>query len=207
MRTSLVLVAVCATSVALAGPSLAGGTLAKAAPLTAADPAGDANFSNDQGGLLPSAPPSAGSSVRAGADIRSVTLGRTDDGKKVKAFTVTMTLDAAPESSTQYRVAMEAPGCSVWYVEYQFPPAGSEVAITKGGVVRENCTGENVFTDVDAQINGNSIVWTIPVKGMPGDVKLGTPLHVKYGQTNLETAVVVPAFDMVAIDKTFKIGQ
>jgi hypothetical protein len=42
---------------------------------------------------------------------------------------------------------------------------------------------------------------------MPGDVKLGTPLHVKYGQTNLETAVVVPAFDMVAIDKTFKIGQ
>jgi hypothetical protein len=193
--------------VALAAPSLAAGKLAKAAPLTVADPAGDANFSNDQGGLLPSAPPSAGSSVRAGADIRSVTLGRTDDGKKVKAFTVTMTLDGAPEASTQYRVAMEAPGCSVWYVEYQFPPAGTDVAITKGGVVRENCTGSSVFTDVDAQITGNSIVWTIPVKGMPGDIKLGTPLNVKYGQTNLETAAVFPAFDMVAVDKTFTVGQ
>jgi hypothetical protein len=81
------------------------------------------------------------------------------------------------------------------------------VAITKGGVVRENCTGSSVFTDVDAQITGNSIVWTIPVKGMPGDVKLGTPLSVKYGQTNFETAAVFPAFDQVAVDKTFTIGQ
>jgi hypothetical protein len=207
MRKPLVVVAVCAATVTLAAPSFAGGKLPKAAPLTAADPAGDANFMNDQGGLVPAAPPSPGSSLRAGADIRSITLGRTDDGKKVKAFTVTMTLDAPAESSTQYRVAMAAPGCSVWYVEYQFPPAGSEAAITKGGVVRENCTGSSVFTDVDAELKGNSIVWTIPVKGMPGDVKLGTPLEVKYGQTNLETAVVVPAFDMVDIGKTFTIGQ
>jgi hypothetical protein len=207
MRKSVFLVAVCAASVAVAGPSFAGGKLAKAVPLSVADPAGDANFSNDQGGLLPAAPPSAGASLRAGADIRSVALGRTDDGTKVKAMTVTMTLDGPPEASTQYRVAMAAPGCTTWYVEYQFPPAGSEAAITKGGVVRENCTGSSVFTDVDAELKGNSIVWTIPVKGMPGGVKLGMPLTVKYGQTNLETAVVVPAFDVIAIDKTFNIGQ
>jgi hypothetical protein len=42
---------------------------------------------------------------------------------------------------------------------------------------------------------------------MPGDVKLGTALTVKYGQTNLETAVVIPAFDEVTIGKTFTIGQ
>jgi hypothetical protein len=118
-----------------------------------------------------------------------------------------MKLAAAPEAGTQYRVAMEAPGCTVYYVEYQFPPAGSEVAIKKGGLVRENCSGSSVFTDVDAVINGTSILWTIPVKGMPGDVKLGTPLEVKYGQTNLETAVVVPALDEVQIAKTFKVGQ
>ena len=206
MRKAVLFGAVCAATVTLAGPSFGAG-LPKAAPLTVADPAGDANFSNDQGGLAPVPPPSTGSSVRAGADIRAVTLGRTDDGKKVKALTVTMTLDAPAEASTQYRVAMEAPGCSQWYVEYQFPPAGSEAAITKGGVVRENCSGDSVFTDVDAELKGNSIVWTIPVKGMPGDVKLGAPLNVKYGQTNLETAVVVPAFDMVTIDKTFKVGQ
>lgn len=202
-----VLIAVLAASVGLAAPSLAAGKLAKAAPLAVADPAGDANFSNTQGGLVPAAPPSGGTSFRAGADIRGVSLGRTDDGKKVKAMTVTMTLDAAPEASTQYRVAMSAPGCSVWYVEYQFPPAGSEAAITKGGVVRENCSGSSVFTDVDAEIKGKSIVWTIPVKGMPGDIKLGTVLTVKYGQTNLETAVVIPAFDEVTIAKTFTIGQ
>jgi hypothetical protein len=206
MRKALLLAVCCSASVALAMPSFAG-SLAKAAPLTASDPVGDANFANSQGGLLPAAPPGAPASVRAGADITAVTLGRTDNGKAVKAFTVTMKLAGAPEAGTQYRVAMSAPACSVYYVEYQFPPAGSDVAITKGGLVRENCSGSSVFTDVDAVITGNTIVWTIPVKGMPGDVKLGTPLDVRYGQTNVETAVVIPALDEVVIEKTFKVGQ
>ena len=208
MRKPLVVLAVAAVSVGLAVPSLAAAKLAKPAPLVVADPAGDANFANDQGGLLPAAPPSGGPSVRAGADITSVRFGRIDNGSTVKSLTVSMTLAAPPESGTQYRVAAEAPGCSVYYFEYQFPPAGSEAAITKGGLVRENCTGSSVFTDVNAEIKGNTITWVLPVKSLPGEgVKLGTVLSVKYGQTNLETAVVIPAFDQVAVEKEFKIGQ
>ena len=202
-----VLAVAVALSFVAGGAALAAPKLPKPVPLTVTDPAGDANFSNRQGGLLPAAPPALPGSLRQGADITAVGLGRLDRGNVVKALTVTMKLAGPPEEATQYRVAMSAPGCDVYYVEYQNPPAGSDAVITKGGLIRENCTGESVFTDVDATITGNTIVWTIPVKGMPGDLKLGTPLTVEYGQTNFETAAVFPAFDDVVIGKTFKIGQ
>lgn len=208
MRKPFVLVAVGATVLALATPSLAGPKLARAVPLTVLDPAGDANFANNQGGLLPAAPPAPpGGSMRKGADILKVTLGRKDDGQVVKALTVSMTLAGPPEQSTHYRVAMSAPGCSTYFVEYQFPPTGTSAAFKEGGTLRENCTGSTVFNDLDASVNASTITWTLPVKSLPGGLKLGTPLTVKYGQTNLETAVVFPGFDQVLIGKSFRIGQ
>lgn len=201
MRKPLVLAAVAVATVALAAPALAGPKLAKAAPLTVRDVAGDANFVNGQGVReVPGAPVP---SIRAGADILSVSLGRTDDGKKVKALTASMTLSAPPEQGSQFRIAMSAPGCSVYYIEFEYPVE----VLTGGGTLRENCSGESVFNDISAAIDGNTIKWSIPVKSLPGGISLGTVLSVKYGQTNLETAAIIPAFDEVQINKTFKVGQ
>lgn len=207
MRKPLVLTAVATAVVVLAAPSLAGPKLAPAVPLTAVDPAGDANFANEQGTLLPTAPPGPPGSVRNGADILKVSLGRLDDGKAVRAMTFAMTLSAPPEQSTHYRIAMSAPGCSTYFVEYQFPVAGTSAVLKEGGTLRENCTGATVFTDLAATIAGNTITWTLPIKGMPGDLKLGAPLTVKYGQTSLQTAAIFPGFDQAAIGKEFKVGQ
>jgi hypothetical protein len=205
MRRSLVLVAVCAATVTLATPSLAGPKLAKAAPLVVKDAAGDANAVNDQGGLLPTAPEQSNSAAnQASADIVSFSLGRTDDGKKVKAFVGTLTLAAPPAQGTDYRIRMSTAECSTYFLEYEFAPG-----LGASGEVRETCDGGTTatFDPVDATVTGSTITWTIPVKSLPGTVKLGTVLTVEGAQTSVETAVIFPGLDQVVTDKTFKIGQ
>jgi hypothetical protein len=196
-----------ASGTALAAPKAP--KLPKAKPLAITDQAGDANGINGQGVVTGTPDPATAPASRAAADIVSWGLGREDDGKVVKAFTATMTLSSAPDQATQYRIRLQAPACTTWFIEYQFPPTGAEAAITKGGLVRENCSGAAVFTDVTATIKGNTISWRIPVKGMPGGVKLGDVMTVVGAEANLETAAVIPALDIASAAEgtSFKIGQ
>ena len=204
MRKPVVLIAVCAASVALAGPSFAGGKLAKASPLVVKDAAGDANGVNDQGGLLPGVPEQSGAGSQGSADIVSFSLGRTDDGKKVKAFVGTLTLAAPPAEGTDYRIRMSTAECATYFLEYEWAPG-----LAAAGEVRHDCDGAPTatFEPVDAAVNGNTITWTIPIKSLPGTAKLGTVLTVEGAQTSVETAVIFPGLDQVSTDKTFKIGQ
>lgn len=205
MRKPLVLVVVCAAAVALAGPSFAGGKLAKAVPLVVKDATGDANGLNDQGGLLPAAPEQSNETVnRKSADIVSFSLGRKDDGKTVKALVGTLTLAAPPAQGTDYRIRMSTPECSTYFLEYEWPPG-----FGPAGEVRHNCDGGTTskFEPVDASVSGNTITWTIPIKGLPGTARLGTVLTVKGAQASVETAVIFPGLDQVVTDKRFKIGQ
>jgi hypothetical protein len=205
MRKSVVLVAVCTASVALAGPSFAGGKLAKAAPLVVKDASGDANAMNNQGGLLPAAPEQSNESTsQKSADIVSFSLGRLDDGKKVKAFVGSLTLAAPPAQGTDYRIRMSTAECSTYFLEYEWAPG-----LGASGEVRHTCDGGTTatFEPVDAAVSGNTITWTIPIKSLPGTAKLGTVLTVKGAQTSVETAVIFPGIDQVMTDKTFKIGQ
>jgi hypothetical protein len=206
MRKSLVLVAVCLVVGGVGSPSFAGGKLAKPSPLVVKDASGDANGLNDQGGLLPASPPEQSNDAvsQKSADIVSFRLGRTDDGKKVKAFVGSLTLAAPPAQGTDYRIRMSTADCSTYFLEYEFAPG-----LGAQGEVRENCDGGTTatFDPVDATVTGNTITWTIPVKGMPGTAKLGTVFTVKGAQTSVETAVIFPGLDQVVTDKTFTVGQ
>lgn len=194
MRRSLLLGAVCIAAVGVASPSFAGGP---SSPLTVKDAAGDANGFNDQFGLLPAGPPeqSNDSLSQKSADIVSFSLAR-----KGKLFVGTLTLAAPPAQGTDYRIRMSAPGCSTYFLEYEFAPA-----LPPTGEVRHTCDGGTsaVFDPVDATVTGSTITWAIPVKGMPGGLKAGAALTVKGAQTSVETAAIIPGIDQVRADKTF----
>ena len=195
MRRSLVLTAVCIAGVGLASPSLAASK--SSAALTVKDVTGDANGLNDQFGLLPAGPPEQSNDTlsQKSADIVSFSLAR-----KGKAFVGTLTLAAPPAQGTDYRIRMTAPGCSTYFLEYEYAPA-----LAPAGEVRHTCDGGTsaTFEAVDATVTGSTITWTIPVRGMPGGLKAGTALSVKGAQTSVETAAIIPGLDQVRVDKTF----
>lgn len=206
MRRSAVLAVVGVTSVVLAAPSFAGPKVAKAQPLTVKDAVGDANGINDQGGLLPVAPEQSNDATsQKSADIVSFTLGRKDVAGKPKFFVGSLTLAAPPAQGTDYRIRMSTDGCSTYFLEYEFPPG-----LGASGEVREDCDGSPTgnFDPVDAVVSGNTITWTIPIKGMPGTAGLGTVFQVDGAQTSADSgAAIFPGIDQVVTDKTFRVGQ
>ena len=206
MRRFAVLAAIAATSVTLAGPSLAGPKVAKAQPLTVKDAVGDANGINDQGGILPTAPEQSNDATnQKSADIVSFTLARKDVGGKPKFLVGSLTLAGPPAQGTDYRIRMSTDDCSTYFLEYEFPPG-----LGPSGEVRENCGGATTaaFDPADAVVTGNTITWTIPIKGMPGTAGLGTVFNVTGAQTSADSgAVIFPGIDQVVTDKTYRVGQ
>ena len=211
--TLLVLSAVAAT------PALAGGKLAPAVPLSWNDMAGDANMFNDQGGIVPVAPPeSAGPAQWDAADILGVTFARLDDGKKVLGLTVTMKLTGAPSQGQLYRVTGGAGACSIFWFQYSWT-AGGDAAPT----LRHNCapsgspTGavsDTVSIPVDGKVVGNSIVWTLLLKDLPAGVKLGSVISPDLGEVRAiigaagTSGVTAPVIDQTPTQTSaYKIGQ
>ena len=215
MRKALAVVAIAALTLGAAGGADAAvkkkptPKLPKAVPLVLADPQGDANGINDQEGLLPAAPPeqSTPQGERSAADILSWSLGRVDDGKQITAVTASMTLAAAPDQLTDYRIEASSPTCPIFWFEVEIlPQLGTD------GYLRNDCVknGSSVFDKiVDVKISGNTITWTLPVKSFPAGVKLGQALSGLFAATHGdEAAVIVGTIDQSSgADKTFKLGQ
>jgi hypothetical protein len=210
MRKVLALSAAAALAVGMAGPSMAAvkkkPSLPKSKPLIVQDAQGDANGINDNFGLLPASPPeqSTPQGERTAADIVSYELGRLDDGKQVTALVGKLTLAAAPDQGTDYRIRMSAGDCDTYFLEYEFAPA-----LGGNGEVRMACGGSTsaTFVDVDTKVVGNTIIWTLPTKSIPGGLKLGTTRSVHGAQTSGETAVIPPGIDQVVNEATYKIGS
>jgi hypothetical protein len=208
MRKPVVYLALAAMAATLVAPASAAtrpaSKLPKAKPLVVKDATGDANGLNSQGGLLPDPGAQATPVQDAGSDIVSFTLTRKDDGRKVTALVAKMTLAAAPAADRNFRIRMSSPECSTYFLEYD-----TSSALGAGANLRNACgdaTGAT-FSPIDAVVSGSTITWTVPVKGLPGDVKLGTPLTVQGAQVSVETAVIIPGLDEVLTDATFKVGQ
>lgn len=210
MRKPVVLLALAAVTASLAVPASAAtrpsSKLPKSKPLVVKDATGDANGLNGQGGLVPVNPGSQSGPVQdAGSDIVSFTLTRKDDGKKVTALVASLTLAAAPAADRNFRIRMSSPSCSTYFLEYD-----TSSLLGSGANFRDNCnpaaTGAT-FTAIDATVSGSTITWVVPVKALPGDVKVGTPLTVKGAQVSVETAIIFPGVDEVLTDATYKIGQ
>jgi hypothetical protein len=159
VRPALILVA--AAAVGLAGAATA--ATAGPATVTFADPAGD--------NISPS----------GGQDITGVTwtTAGTGTGKKyvAKSLVLTLTLAAPPttDGTTLYGIDAELGGCGDFYVNYM-PGAslGETFNYASCGGDASDPTGGGTSFDAAPEVKGNSIIWTLPIKSLPGDVKIGS---------------------------------
>jgi hypothetical protein len=175
------------------------------------DPKGDANGTNQQfpGGPLP-APPETSTPVDvAQADITSVLFRTTFVTKKVKkkkvkvptAFTVTLTMAAAPSNPVIYRVSSTMAGCETnVFLEYYSSDKSTAARCPSASLGGK----ETVYDIGDAKISGNSITWTIPVAVIP----VGTTFSGLSAQTRGDfVAVTAPQFDYAVSTNTYTVGQ
>lgn len=118
----------------------------------------------------------------AGQDITKVTWTTSGKGKNKKytpkSLVITLTLAAPPttDGSTVYGVDSQLPGCGEVYFQYM-PGArllDSFNYADCGGDPSDPTTNGGSSFDSEPEITGNSIVWTVPFKAMPGDVKPGS---------------------------------
>jgi hypothetical protein len=188
-------------------PAIAAPRLPALKVLQVPDVTGDANAMNSQAGLVPASGGPMGVSV-AGADIVSFTLARRDDGRHVLALVGTLTLAAAPAFSTDFRIRMSAPGCKVYFLEYERTVLGDV------SYLRHTCTtvdaagnGGATFLAVPAVVAGNTITWTVPVRDLPGKVKIGSVLSVTGAQTSGDAVAIGPTLDEVVMQATYRLGQ
>jgi hypothetical protein len=131
--------------------------------VTFSDPAGD----NDTPG--------------AGSDITGVTwtTAGTGTGKKyvAKSLVLTLTLAAPPtaDGTTLYAVDGTLAGCGDFYVNYM-PGAslGDTFNYADCGGDPSDPTGSGTSFEASPEVKGNSIIWTLPLKSLPGNVKVGS---------------------------------
>ena len=134
------------------------------------------------------------------SDITSVTFSTvgTGTGRKYvpKALVLTLTLAAPPTSdgSTMYGIDANLAGCGDFYVQYM-PGArvtdSFDYANCGGGSVDPTSSGSS-FEGVP-EVKGNSVVWTLPFKSLPAEVKRGTV----FSKLNAETDFVDPVTGIV----------
>lgn len=207
MRKPVLCIALTATLAALVAPASAAST-SKPKPLVVKDAAGDANFVNSQGGLLPADPGSVPTPVQdAGADIVSFSLNRLAKGKKVVGFVASMTLSAAPTADRNFRIRMSTDDCGTFMLEYNTSSTLGSTANLRH-VCGASATPTAEFTDVPATVKGSTITWTFPMRGLPGDLKVGDLLTVEGAQVSVNSgATILPGVDEVVVQKAYKIGQ
>jgi hypothetical protein len=177
--------------------------LPKSMPLVVSDAPGDANGFNDQGVGAPVPEQSTPQGERTAADILSFSIGRTDDKKQVTGITASLTLAAAPDTGTNYRVGGVLGSCTSFYFEYTITPG-----LGPDSYLRNTCSGSQKFDAiVTVVVKGNTITWTLPAKSFPAGVTLGQTLDsIKAEARGDVVAAVVPAIDVSHTDKTYKLG-
>jgi hypothetical protein len=211
LRATVALVPVLA--LALAPSALAAKPKPKPKPLPAAkalvitDQAGDANGINGQG-LEPTAPTMATPGQRTAADILEVSLSRLDDRFTVQGLVATIKLSAAPDQGTIYRIQASAGECAMFWISYNFPVGGSPSAS-----LREDCTGTDTTSPLQATVKDAVITITMPFTALPKAIKVGTQVFDVYGETKGHAATpaanpTVPTIDDTVIaSDAYVIGQ
>jgi hypothetical protein len=194
-----------AAAVCLAGAASAA---TKGGPhtLTFTDPAGD-NVS-----------PSAASDITS---VTWTTVGK-GKGKKYtpKSLVVTLTLAAPPTSDgmVMYGVDSQLAGCGELYLQYM-PGAklldSFDYADCGGDPSDPTTNGGSSFDGVP-DVVGNSIVWTLPLKSLPGEVKPGSVFSKLNAYTDFVdpvTSIVGPyelvgqaVYDTAATDAPYAVG-
>jgi hypothetical protein len=133
------------------------------------------------------------------------------------ALVLTLTLAAPPESSTVYALDATLPGCGDFLLTYQ-PGATLESFnfADCGGDPSDPTTNGSSSFDGAPEVIGNSIVWTLPFKSLPGDVKPGTTFTDVNAYTDftdpalglVSPSLIVgePLYDTASTDKPYVVG-
>jgi hypothetical protein len=117
----------------------------------------------------------------AGTDITGVTwtTAGAGAGKKyrAKSLVLTLTLAAPPagDGTTLYAVDANLGGCGDFYVNYM-PGAklGDTFNYAACGGTPGDPTGSGTSFAATPEVKGKSIIWTLPLASLPGDVKVGS---------------------------------
>ena len=161
-------------------------------------------------------------SPSSASDITSVTFSTvgTGKGKKYvpKSLVLTLTLAAPPTSdgTTLYGIDADLAGCGDFYVQYM-PGArlldSFNYADCGGGSADPTSNGTSF--EGAPEVKGSSIIWTLPFKSLPAEVKRGTVFSKLNAQTDFvdpATSIVGPytltgeaVYDTAATDASFTV--
>jgi hypothetical protein len=166
----------------------------------------------------------AGDNISPGAasDITGVTFTTTGTGKGkkyvAKNLVVQLALAAAPDSNgtTIYEVDTQLAGCGAFTMSYS---PGARLIESSGFA---ECggdgtpTGSGTLFDALPEVKGSTMTWTLPLKSLPGDVKVGSSFTKLYAYTDLVdpvTGLLGPAvidnalaYDSAATDASYIVG-
>ena len=196
---------------AVAALSLAGSASAASGPntLTFADDAGDAAVSDayDITGVT---------YTTTGTTTTTKSKGKQTTAYTPKALVVSMTLAEPPSAvpGALYEIDAETAACGTLYL--YFTPDGSG----SGGLVgcgEADATGSDTTAlDVEPTVAGKVVTWTLPLKSLPAQMKVGSSIsEIRAYSTQVDpvTGVVGPYllteelnYDNAATDATYKIG-
>jgi hypothetical protein len=148
-------------------------------------------------------------SPSAASDITGVTWTTTGTkvGKKFVAKNLVLTLSlAAPPTSdgtTVYAIDANRTGCGNFYVNYM-PGANvlDSFNYADCGGDPSDPTGGGTSFDGVPEVKGNNIVWTLPLKSLPGEVKVGST----FTALNAFTDFVDPALSIVGTSSTIGVA-
>ena len=162
-------------------------------------------------------------SPSAASDITGITFSTSGTGKGksyvAKNLVVTMALGAAPTSdgTTVYQVQGTLPGCG--YYSMQYMPGASLIqssGYAECGSEPDETGSTGTLFDFSIEAKGNSLVFSVPLKAMPGKVAAGMTLSELSAYTDFvepATGLFGPAaitgnavYDTAATDASYKIG-
>ena len=164
-------------------------------------------------------------SPSAASDITGVTYTTAGSGKgkayTAKSLVVTLALGAAPTSdgTTVYDVHFSVPGCGAYSMQYM---PGAELIQVSGyaecGSEPDETGSTGTLFDPSVEVKGNSIVYTVPLKTLPGKVAAGTTLTDLLAYTDFvepATGLFGPAglfgadaavYDKASTTSSYKVG-
>ncbi|MBK5307268.1 MAG: hypothetical protein JJD92_11330 [Frankiaceae bacterium] len=207
------LVALSIAGIAIASTASAGGPAAPNA-LTYSDPAGD------------HVPTAGGNDILSVTYTTSGTIGPKGNGKgggkgnqayTPKALVVTMKLAGPPSDvpGTLYEVDAVTSGCGDLLL-YFTPGVDGSGGLVDCGSAPDELGSTTTSLDVEPEVQGSTITWTLPFSMLPKEVSVGSRISefVAYStQTDPLTGVVGPYlftsdlnYDNATSDATYKIG-
>lgn len=136
-------------------------------------------------------------------DIVSVTMDTTRTSKAktapMKDFTITIEVAGKPsvQPGTSYQILGENAACGTFFAFSYYGVTGPDNSVQFGTCGVPDETGQDNFViEPNVKVDGNKIIFTIPAKALPKEVKAGS----LFSELTAYTAVTEPVFGYSPVD-------